>query len=292
MIRNILKRKTSKIKVGLALGGGGARGIAHLGVLKVITEANIKVDYICGSSMGAFVGAIFALGFDLEKVEKEVLSFNKRKLISKFVDIGSPKTAILKGDKIYNYIYKFFNGATFKDVKIPFCVTATDLSTGHDIIIRKGDISKAILASISVPGIFPPIKINDKYLIDGGISNAVPVSVVDKMGADVVIAVDLMMKHPGKISSPNIITTLMQSYDIIRTQQIKQRVDKYGHKTIMIKPSVRSIVDSFRFHDMEKFIKSGEEAAKDSLPEIIKRLKQNKSKGYSYNEIDIHSGIV
>jgi NTE family protein len=264
------------MKIGLALGGGGARGLAHLGVLKVLKRENIKIDYICGVSMGAFMGSYYALGLDLEALEKEVVKTTKRKAVKELLDLNGFKVSILKGKKTDKYIRKYLNNYKFSDTKIPLNIVATDLANGDEILLKKGDISEAVLASLSVPGIFPPVKIDDRYLIDGGVVNCTPVDVVEKMGADFIIGVDLVMKRNIKLDKPGLVTTLMQSYEIIRTHGIKHKIDSVLKDKIIIKPKLNGTIDSFKFYDIDKFIKAGEDEAEKMLPEIRKYMKKNK----------------
>ncbi len=260
-------------KIGIALGCGGARGLAHLGVLKILKQENIKIDFIVGASMGAFIGALFALDYDLDEIEKEALSFNKKKAIKILLSVSNPKISMIGNKKVKKYAQSFLKNKTFEDTKIPLYVTATDLASGDQVIISKGKIIDAVMASISVPGIFPPVKIGGKYYIDGGVTNPTPIDVVKKLGADVVIGVDLVMQRTIKLANPSIFTTLMQSYEIIRTQGVKYNIKKVESDAILIKPKLRGPIDSFKFYNIGKFIKAGEDAAKKVLPEIKRAIK-------------------
>lgn len=259
-------------KIGLALGGGGARGLAHIGVLKVFKREGIHVDYVCGVSMGAFIAAYYSLGLDLDVLEQEVVKTTKRKAIKELVDLNASKISILKGNKAKRYIRSYFDNYKFSDLKIPLKIVATNLANGEEVHLEKGDISEAILASMSVPGIFPPVKINNKYLIDGGVVNCTPVDVVEKMGADLVIGVDLIMKREVELNNPGIVTTLMQAYEIIRTQGIKYKINSLNKEAIIIKPKLKGTIDSFKFYDIDKFIKAGEVAAEEAMGEIKRKL--------------------
>lgn len=263
-----------KPKIGIALGGGGARGISHVGVLKALEREGIKVDMIVGVSMGALIGACYAIGMPIEDIEKEILSFNKTKALRKLVDLSPFKKSILFGRKTHKYINDITGEKTFADTKIPFKIVATNLSTGEQVILNKGNLTNAIQASICVPGIFPPVKIGDNYLIDGGVANPTPVDVVDRMGADIIIGVDLTLKRHVKLERPGIVATLMQSYEIIRNQAIKSNLDKVNKNVIMILPDMRAMSDSFKFYDMHKFIESGEKAAEKVISEIKKQIEQ------------------
>ena len=256
--------------IGLALGGGGARGFAHIGVLKVLEKNNIKFDYVCGVSMGSLIGACYVLGIGIEKIEKIAIEMRKRDMV-KFLDLSRPKFSLIKGNKIIEFIKNIINDADFSQTKIPFAVIVTNLETGEEKIINKGSIAEAAQASISVPGIFPPVKIKSGYFIDGGVANPTPVDVCKNQGVDIVIGVDLIMKRKIKLDNPGPITTLFQSYDIIRSQIIKHKLKKVGG-AIIISPEIRGTIDSFKFNEIPKMIKSGEEAAEKALPEILRKI--------------------
>ena len=181
--------KKKKNKIGLALGTGSARGWAHIGVINALNEANIKVDYVAGVSIGAVVGAVYAAG-NINALEDVVLQLNWKQVLS-FIDIVFPKSGLIDGKKIADFIRMYIKAKNIEDLPLPFCAVSTDLATGKEIIIKKGDIVEAVRASISTPGIFTPVIKDNMTLVDGGIVNSVPVSVVRKMGADIVIAVDL-----------------------------------------------------------------------------------------------------
>lgn len=265
-----------KIKIGLALGGGGARGLAHIGVLKALVKANIKIDYIAGTSMGAFMGALYGVGIEVDEMTVEALSFNKRKAMTKLVDVAIPKKSILKGKKVFRYIDDLLDRADFRDLKIPLRIVATDLSNGDQVIINKGNLARAIQASICVPGIFPPVKINNKYLVDGGVANPTPVDQVIDMGADVVIGVDLISRKNAKFKQePNIVQAMLQSYDIIRNKSINFCEGKKNCNVVIVKPELKGhgVVNSFKFYDIGEFIDEGERAAKVMLPQIKRLIK-------------------
>lgn len=182
-----------KPKVGLALGSGGARGIAHVGVLDVFEKENIPIDYIAGSSMGSLVGALFALGHSATDLE-ELASLFKRKY---FVDFTVPKMGLINGKRIEELIYMLTQGKNIEDLEIPLSIVTTDLQKGRSVILDSGSISKAVRASISIPGIFVPVQYDGKILVDGGIVDRVPIQAVRNMGADIVIAVDVSFFSKG-----------------------------------------------------------------------------------------------
>ncbi len=176
-------------KIGLALGSGSARGLAHIGVLRAIRDAGLEVDMIAGTSMGAFVGSIAAAG-KLEGLAAEFLGMDW-KGIAALLDPVFPKSGLIDGQKIAEFVRARVPTTSIEQLPIPFQAVATDLMTGEEVVIGAGDLIEAVRASISVPGIFTPVRINGRILIDGGLVNPVPVSVARAMGADLVIAVDL-----------------------------------------------------------------------------------------------------
>jgi len=182
------KREPSP-KVGLVLGSGSARGWAHLGVIRALAEAGIEISHVAGASIGALVGA----GLTLDKTD--VLEDFARQLdwkqIVSFLDVTFPRSGLIDGGKVTDFFRSHVRETKIEELPLPYCAVATDLATGEEVLLNKGDLVEAIRASISIPGIFTPVKFNGRFLVDGGLVNPVPVSAARNMGADYVIAVDL-----------------------------------------------------------------------------------------------------
>ncbi len=194
-----ISHKNSRVppkKLGLALGSGSARGWAHIGVIRALIEAGIRIDYVAGTSIGALVGAIYASG-NIESLEEIVLQLDWKQIAS-FLDVVIPKSGLIDGNRISEFIRTHVGAKNIEDLPLPFCAVSTDLATGNEVVIKDGDIIEAVRASISVPGIFTPVRKGGMILVDGGLVNPVPVSVVREMGADLVIAVDLNHDIVGK----------------------------------------------------------------------------------------------
>ena len=259
-----------KKKIGIALGGGGAKGLAHIGVLKVLEKNNIIAQYVAGASMGALIGAYYSLGLNMENLEKQILSLDKKTMIKKFVDLNNPKKSLIKGQKVEKYINFMIQNKGFQDLKKNFKIVSTNLANGEEVILDKGDLTKALLSSISVPGIFPPVKINEKYLVDGGLIDNTPANLIEKMGADLIIAVDLTIKQETVLKDPGTFSVLMQSYEILRSQKVENNLKNVKKRLIVIMPETRKIADSFKFYNMARFIESGEKATEKVLPQIMK----------------------
>jgi NTE family protein len=180
---------TQQKKVGLALGSGSSRGWAHLGVIKALQENNIPIDYIAGTSIGAYVGAICASG-KTEEFSRIVLEMDWKKVVS-LLDLSMSLTGFLEGRKVMDLADDIMKSQIFEDLEIPLRVIAADLKKGEEIIISDGSVREAVRASISIPGVFRPVEYKGVICVDGGILNPVPTDIVRKMGADVIIAVDL-----------------------------------------------------------------------------------------------------
>ncbi|MEN8699337.1 patatin-like phospholipase family protein [Bacillus infantis] len=245
--------------IGLALGSGGARGFAHLGVIKVLKEEGINVDVIAGSSMGALVGCFYGAGLDIDRLYKLAGAF-KRKY---YLDFTVPKMGFLAGKKVKELIRLFTHGKNLEDLDIPVRVVATDLKAGEKVVFSKGPIADAVRASISIPGIFIPEKLEDRLLVDGGVIDRVPVSVVEEMGADLIIAVDVSrVKTSSDITS--IFDVIMQSLDIMQMELVSNREIA---SDIMIRPHVE-MYSSRAFTNIEDIIRIGEEEARKQVPRI------------------------
>lgn len=176
-------------KVGLALGSGSARGWSHIGVIRALEEAGVTVDYIAGTSIGALVGAVYASG-RIDLLEDAVQQFS-RKIILSLSDPVLPKSGLIDGVKIADFIHKYVLDEPIERLPLPLAIIATDLNTGDEVVLKEGNTIEAIRASISLPGIFKPVRKDNYLLVDGGLVNPVPVRTVREMGADFVIAVDL-----------------------------------------------------------------------------------------------------
>ena len=258
-----------KRKVVLALGGGAARGLANIGVLKVFQREEIPVDLVVGSSIGSLVGAGFCLGIPLYKMEKEALEFT----INQLTDFSVSRKSLLRGKKLEDFIGIFVDDKNFEDTKIPLAVTATDIETGEELVYRKGNLKKILTASCSWPGIFPPIEMDGRKLVDGGIRNSIPVKNALDLGATFVIAV-----HIGFCVKNTALDNLFQLF-IQSIQILGEELDRYQTlpANIVIKPSLKDL-DQFAFHRAKEAISDGEKAAEKLLPEIKKKLSLKKKK--------------
>ena len=178
----------TKPRLGLALGSGAARGLAHIGVLKVLEEANIPIDIITGTSMGAFIGAMYAAGVPVVQMEQVALEIDWRSM-ARLLNPVIPTSGLTDGKKLVAFMAELLPAREFKDLRHPLAVTATDINTGEAIIIKKGDLLEALRASLAFPGIFPPVRFGQRFLVDGGLCKPLPTDVARHLGAENVIGV-------------------------------------------------------------------------------------------------------
>ncbi|NCB20777.1 MAG: hypothetical protein EOM88_02545 [Clostridia bacterium] len=202
-----------KIKIGLALGSGGPRGFAHIGVLQALEESGIKIDMISGSSIGSVVAAHYSLHGSIKDLGQGMLAqaeINFFKLFNLKINKG-----LVNQKKIAEALSKIIGSAQFKDTKIPLYVNATNLDNGKNKIFHSGSILNAVQASCSMPFIFEPFKYNSQLFTDGAISDPVPVDILRKSGADFIIAVNLYNSHEFKKQELNAVSTLVKSWGIL-----------------------------------------------------------------------------
>ena len=178
--------------MGYALSGGAARGLAHIGVLKVLDEYGVCPDVIAGTSMGAIIGALYAGGLKATDIEQLALGLDWKSM----ADITLPLSGLIQGKRVVSLLESILGRKTFSELKCDFACVTTDILTGQQVVLREGSLIEALRATISIPGIFTPVLIGERYLVDGGLVNEVPVSVCREMGADFVIGVNVI-PEPG-----------------------------------------------------------------------------------------------
>ena len=188
--------RTSNTVIGLALGSGAARGWAHLGVLRALSDLNMRPDVICGTSIGALIGGFYLTGH-LDALEDWACRLTKLRVI-RYVDPGLRRNGLIAGNRLFNEMERYLGDVSIEDLPIPFATVATDLITGHEIWLTRGRLIDAIRASFSLPGLFEPVQIDGRWVIDGAIVNPVPISVCHAIGAQVIIAINLNSASPRK----------------------------------------------------------------------------------------------
>lgn len=240
-------------KVGLALSGGAVLGAAHAGVLRALEEHNIGIDCISGTSIGALVASLYAFGWDYEHIKNFAIDISWGDL----TNISFSKMGILSNKKIRSEILKDVGSVNFDEAKIPLALVATNISTGGKVVLKKGDVGKAVMASTCIPGIFDPVEIDGELLVDGGIVENVPVSPLKDMGADFIIAVDLNARYLN--SKPeNIIDLLLNSFHLTLSTASKLQTEDAD---IVISPDL----SQFNMVDMEQVAPLIEEGYREAM---------------------------
>ena len=261
-----------KKKVGLVLGSGGARGMAHIGVIKTLLKHNIPIDIVVGSSFGALVGGLFASWGRVDDLEKLAREVTYKDVAEVLVD-PTWGGGLIKGTKTLVFLRKLFGNGKIEELKIPFAAVATDVNTAESVIFSKGDVASAIRASISVPLMYSPVLYGSRLLVDGGVSSPVPVEVAREMGAELIVAVNLdgvyfSEKNRKGVSKSSTIDVLKDSYYALRYNLAKKEV--FG-ADVLIEPEMRYVKD-FDFINGKEAIVEGERATEKVIGEIKKLI--------------------
>jgi NTE family protein len=291
--------------LGLALGCGSSRGLAHIGVLKVLDREGLQIDMIAGTSMGALIGGAYAVGMTPQELEDIALSVDIKRLVS-LADIAMPTTALVNGRRIEEFIREVVGGKTFADTRIPFACVAVDMISEREVVLREGDLASAIRASISTPVVFAPVERDGQLLVDGGVLNPVPVDVARSMGADVVVAVTtsgvprsavpVFSSEPpeesveigwsrdrgfveivysraiaavmGKLRTPSIYQLASGSIDLMQRELSEPQLRAAD---LVIAPLIDG-VSYYSFYEAERIIAMGEKVAEAAIVEISRLL--------------------
>ena len=291
---------TERPKIGLVLSGGGARGFAHIGVLKVLEENNIPIDYIVGTSMGSIVGGLYAIGLSPEEIERGVDGISWNKVFNDFayreyrvfrrkkddfdffnihrVGLNSKgfrlSPGLIEGQQIElaldRLAYPGFHISDYDNLRIPFRAVATNIENGDPFIIKNGNIARAMRASMSIPGVLPPITIDNTLLVDGGIANNIPINIIRDMGADIVIAVDVSAPLAEKKDIKSTVDVTAQLTTILTRRIADIQLKTLKTNDVLIVPGELEISSS-DFDKYPELIKAGETAATEQL-DALKKL--------------------
>ena len=250
-------------RIGLALGGGAARGFAHIGVIQVLEEAGIRPDLVVGTSAGSLLAAMYASG----KTGQEMAQLAQAMDEGAITDWAFPSRGLIRGEALARYVREQTGGRTIEQMKLPLGIVATDLDSGAPILFQRGDIGAAVRASSAVPAVFQPVKIGLREYVDGGLVSPVPVRFARQMGAEMVIAVDISSPPDGNATG-DMMKLLLQTFAIMG-----QSINHFELRDadIVLRPSLAG-VSSADFTARLKAIQAGREAALRQLPEIRARI--------------------
>ncbi len=256
------------IKIALVLGGGAARGFAHIGVIKVLESQGIVPDIVVGTSAGSLVGALYAAGNDGYALQKLALAMDEAAISDWSVPFFSQSTGVLKGEAIQQYVNKAVHNVPIEKLKMNFAAVATDLRSGQPILFRRGNTGAAVRASSAVPGVFQPVRIGSSDYVDGGLVSPVPVSFARKMGADFIIAVNISAQPDGQAAG-NTLEVLLQTFAIMG-----KTINQYELKQaeVVIFPELGGMKGN-DFNGKNLAILAGEKATMAAMAEIKQKLK-------------------
>lgn len=291
LVPRFLRRKP--VSVGLALSGGGVRGLAHIGVLKVLTEAEIPIHLLAGTSAGGFVGAFYAAGISPQAMEEEALRVTSPSSKLSFLQRTLPFRGVLSTQKVIEYLHKFLGDLTFDQLRVPLAVVAVDLHTGRKVVLNQGRVLDAVRATTALPGLFTPVELGEWLLVDGGLLDHLPVGVVRQMGADLAIAVDVatdestldalteeLKRRPfvpdGLVELADV---LMRSLAVMMREITRRNIEE-AHPDLFIRPAIPPNVTVLTgLNKAAEIIAAGEEAARAALPELRALLAGHRKPG-------------
>ncbi|MHC1771259.1 MAG: patatin-like phospholipase family protein [Flexilinea sp.] len=272
--------------IGLVLSGGGARGLAHIGVLRTLEREGIPIDYLIGTSMGGVIAAGYAAGMNSHILEREALAATQKRHIFHMADPALPNGGLIRGQKVLAYFKQEFGEKEFSDLNLPLALVAVDLYSHKEVVLDKGSVAIALRATTSLPGLFMPVDMDGLRLVDGGVLNNIPVDVAKRMGAEVIIAVNIgliqkvgivnrIWNHrwiPGGIS--NTLDVLDNTLYALRITEQENKLHQFP-PDVMIQPELPSNINSiFGYDKVSELITAGERAAEEHLSEINALLYQ------------------
>ena len=252
-----------KIRIGLALGGGAAKGFAHIGVIKMLEANGIRPEVVAGTSAGSVVGVLYASGMDPYRLQQRAVALDE----STIRDVSLFSGGVVKGQKLQDYVNGQIGGKPIERLPKPFAAVATQLETGQRTVFTRGNAGQAVRASSSIPGVFEPVKIGGKTYVDGGVVSPVPVDAARQLGADLVIAIDISSKANGK--TPDGMLGIVNQSVAIMGQKLGEQ--ELARAEVIIRPRVAGIGPA-EFEQRHQAILEGERAAQAALSQIRARI--------------------
>ncbi|HEY8326879.1 MAG TPA: patatin-like phospholipase family protein, partial [Rhodanobacter sp.] len=252
-----------QLKIGLALGGGAAKGFAHIGVIKMLEASGIHPDVVAGTSAGSVVGALYASGMDAFALQQTAFGLDEAKIR----DVRLFSGGLVQGQALQDYVNQLLHKQPIEQLKMPFAAVATELETGTRTVFVRGNTGRAVRASSSIPGVFEPVEIHGKHYVDGGVVSPIPVDAARQLGADFVIAVDISAAPDG--SNPQGMMNIVgQSISIMGRQLAAQ---ESARADVVIRPDLRGIGPT-DFEQKNQAILAGEKAALAAIPALRAKL--------------------
>ncbi len=269
----VAKKMKKYKKIGLALGGGGARGFALIGAIKAFEENEIHFDYIAGTSIGSVIGALFDFGLSSEEMISIAKSLKIRDIRKSMIPLVPSNT-----DGIENIIKNIVGDIEIEDLPLPFCAVAVDMKTGNEVDITKGNLAKALAGSCAVPGVFNAVKFEDKLFFDGGLQNTIPADVLRKNGCDAVVSIDINSTRGNGTNSTKYMDLLVAS---IKIMMKSNAIKGYMNSDIIIKPNLKRF-NASKMTGMMEMIEEGYIATQKMMPEIKELFKHKRKKRFLF----------
>jgi len=257
-------------KLGFALGAGGSRGVAHVGFLQAMEDNGIHPDFISGSSMGAVVGSNYANGMSPKRMLKAVNELKKMQLLDFDLNILKSQS-LLRSKKLTQILSGLLKNKGFDDLKIPFACAAVDLRTGKIVTLKDGDLVKSVQASATIPGVFKPVEIGEYVLIDGGIKQRLPVDACRELGADVVVAVDVLGDIRYEDKPYNVVSVMLRTIEIMDCAQRDFLIEKEG-ADLLLQPDMGDI-SQYKFSNYDISYGAGYKIGAENAEKIKKLIK-------------------
>jgi NTE family protein len=250
--------------VALVLGGGGARGFAHVGVIRVLEDAGVPVELIVGSSVGSLIGAFYAGPTNSHALERIARGLERDDIFDFALAPALFGTGLASGDRLERFVREHLAVDRIEDLRIPYAAIATDLDTGETVVLRSGDVARAVRASSAIPGVFEPVRIDERLLVDGAVSRNLPVQIARDMGADVVIAVDVTAIDTRALPPSNFVEVILRAVNIVVHAEVEEA---RRNADVLVVPNVGR-VGFIDFDRKDEAIAAGLEAAREALPRI------------------------
>jgi len=258
---------TTRPKIALVLGGGAARGFAHVGVIRELEHEKIPIDIIVGTSVGSLIGAIYANDRNSFELEWTAFALEKDDIFDYALMTAITGLGLVKGDKLEEFVKKKISVQNIENLKLPFAAVATDLNRGTRVVIDKGSVAKAVHASSAIPGVFSPVDYQGRLLVDGGVMDNIPISVAKQKGADIVIAVDIS-ESVINFNVTNVVDVVLQSVNIMFSENVRF---KKREADVLITPALGA-VGMLDFTQKKRCMQAGIEATKLAIPDINKKI--------------------
>jgi NTE family protein len=256
-------------KIALVLGGGAARGFAHVGVIRALEQERIPIDMVIGTSVGSLIGAIYAHDTNSFELEWTAFTLEKENLFDYALMSAISGMGPVKGDKLEGFVKSKIPVANIENLKLPYAAVATDLNRGTRVVLDRGPITKAVRASSAIPGVFQPVDHQGKLLVDGGVVDNIPISVAREKGADIVIAVDIS-ENVTNFNITNMFDVMLQAVNIMFNENV---VFKKKDADVLIVPAVGD-VGMLDFTQKKRCMQAGIEATQKAMPDIKKKIEE------------------